>query len=141
MHQKSKLPLTLLQSCSPLRQAFKCCHAFHATTFLLYASSQEIRLNPWHGYRHVGVPQKWVKARDEADFSQFAPVLQEWVDLLKKYATAIDSSRPIYDVLLDDFEKGMTSSRLDEIFTEVTQITDAVMNAVERVGAAQASHC
>ena len=62
-----------------------------------------------------------MKARDEADFSQFAPVLQEWVDLLKKYAGAIDSSRPIYDVLLDDFEKGMTSSRLDEIFTEVTQ--------------------
>ena len=62
-----------------------------------------------------------MKARDEADYSQFAPVLQEWVDLLKKYAGAIDSSRPIYDVLLDDFEKGMTSSRLDEIFTEVTQ--------------------
>lgn len=63
--------------------------------------------------------QKWVKARDEADFSQFAPVLQEWVGLLKKYAGAIDSNRPIYDVLLDDFEKGMTSSRLDHIFTEV----------------------
>ena len=69
---------------------------------------------------YLGVLQKWVKARDEADFIQFAPVLQEWVDLLKKYAGAIDSSRPIYDVLLDDFEKGMTSSRLDEIFTEVT---------------------
>ena len=45
------------------------------------------------------------------------------MDLLKKYAQAIDSSRPIYDVLLDDFEKGMTSSRLDEIFTEVVQNT------------------
>lgn len=48
------------------------------------------------------------------------------MDLLKKYAQAIDSSRPIYDVLLDDFEKGMTSSRLDEIFTEVMQ--KSVMN-------------
>ena len=63
--------------------------------------------------------QKWVKARDEANFSHFAPVLQEWVDLLKKYATAIDPSRHIYDVLLEDFEKWMTSSRLDEIFAEV----------------------
>ena len=60
-----------------------------------------------------------MKARDAADFSQFAPVLEEWVDLLKKYATAIDSSRPIYDVLLDDYETGMTSARLDEIFSEV----------------------
>ena len=63
-----------------------------------------------------------MKARDNADFSQFAPVLEEWVELLKKYAGAIDSSRPIYDVLLDDFEKGMTSSRLDEIFSEVCPI-------------------
>lgn len=39
--------------------------------------------------------------------------------MLKKYATAIDPARPIYDVLLDDFEKGMTSARLEEIFTEV----------------------
>ena len=75
-----------------------------------------------------------MKARDEADFSQFAPVLQEWVDLLTKYAGAIDSSRPIYDVLLDDFEKGMTSSRLDEIFTEVTQTIDTGMSAGEQVG-------
>lgn len=73
-----------------------------------------------------------MKARDEADFSQFAPVLQEWVDLLKKYAQAIDSSRSIYDVLLDDFEKGMTSSRLDEIFTEVMQNT--VVNDAKCIG-------
>ena len=66
--------------------------------------------------------QAWVKARDNADFSQFAPVLTEWVDVLKKYATAIDPARPIYDVLLDDFEKGMSSARLDEIFTEVGQL-------------------
>ena len=63
-----------------------------------------------------------MKARDAANFSQFAPVLQEWVDLLKKYATAIDSSRPIYDVLLDDYETGMTSARLDEIFSEVHRL-------------------
>ena len=60
-----------------------------------------------------------MKAREAADFSLFAPVLQEWVDLLKKYAAAIDPTLPGYDVLLDDYEKGMTSSRLNEIFTEV----------------------
>ena len=27
--------------------------------------------------------------------------------------------RPVYDVLLDDFEKGMTAARLDEIFGQV----------------------
>lgn len=27
--------------------------------------------------------------------------------------------RPVYDCLLDDYEKGMTAARLDEIFAQV----------------------
>ena len=83
------------------------------------------------GWKIVTTVQVWVKARDAADFNQFAPVLQEWVDLLRKYAAAIDPSRPIYDVLLDDFEKGMTSSRLDEIFTEVCATANFWENGTE----------
>ncbi|KAF6265951.1 putative carboxypeptidase [Scenedesmus sp. NREL 46B-D3] len=61
----------------------------------------------------------WVSARKESDFSKFAPFLQQWVDVNKQKAAAIDPSLPVYDVLLDDYEKGMTSARLDEIFAEV----------------------
>jgi carboxypeptidase Taq len=63
--------------------------------------------------------QAWVSARKESDFSKFAPFLQQWVDVNKQKAAAIDPSLPPYDVLLDDYEKGMTSARLDEIFAEV----------------------
>jgi carboxypeptidase Taq len=63
--------------------------------------------------------QAWVSARKASDFSQFQPFLQAWVDLNREKAAAIDPSRPAYDVLLDDYEKGMTSARLDAIFTEV----------------------
>jgi Zn-dependent M32 family carboxypeptidase len=35
-------------------------------------------------------------------------------------AKYIDPSGNPYDVLLDEYEKGMTSARLDEIFTEVS---------------------
>ena len=31
----------------------------------------------------------------------------------------IDPTKPAYDVLLDDYEKGMTSARLDEVFGQV----------------------
>lgn len=31
----------------------------------------------------------------------------------------IDPSAPAYDVLLDDFEKGLTSARLDAVFAQV----------------------
>ncbi len=41
------------------------------------------------------------------------------MDLSKEKAAAIDPHAPPYDVLLDDYEKGMTSKRLDEIFTTV----------------------
>lgn len=61
----------------------------------------------------------WVAARKESNFSKFAPFLQQWVDVNKQKAAAIDPAAPAYDVLLDDYEKGMTSARLDEIFAEV----------------------
>jgi Zn-dependent M32 family carboxypeptidase len=34
-------------------------------------------------------------------------------------ARLIDPSSDPYDVLLDDYEKGLTAARLDEIFAEV----------------------
>eukprot|EP00879_Flechtneria_rotunda_P004762 GHRR01005032.1.p1 GENE.GHRR01005032.1~~GHRR01005032.1.p1 ORF type:complete len:544 (+),score=181.25 GHRR01005032.1:157-1788(+) len=61
----------------------------------------------------------WVAARKASDFSRFAPFLQQWVDVSKQKAAAIDPSRSAYDVLLEDYEKGMTYARLDQIFAEV----------------------
>ena len=63
----------------------------------------------------------WVDARQGADFSKFAPFLQQWVDISKEKAKLIDPTRNCYDVLLQDFEKGMTSARLDEIFVQVRE--------------------
>lgn len=61
----------------------------------------------------------WVEARKATDFSKFAPYLQEWVDVRRESARLIDPTADPYDVLLDDYEKGMTGARLDEIFEEV----------------------
>ena len=47
--------------------------------------------------------------------------LETRVDLNKQKAKYIDPKADPYDVLLDDFEKGMTSARLDEIFKEVRE--------------------
>ena len=63
--------------------------------------------------------QAWVKARAASDFSMFAPKLEEWVQLSREIARSIDPSRPAYDVLLDQYEKGMTMERLDPIFKQV----------------------
>ena len=63
----------------------------------------------------------WVEARTASDFSKFEPSLREWVELSKQKAKYIDSSAVPYDVLLDAFEKGMSSQRLDEVFTQLRE--------------------
>ena len=59
--------------------------------------------------------QAWVKAREASDWSVFAPYLQQWVDVTLEKCRCIDSTRPAYDVCLDDFERGMTSARMDQV--------------------------
>ena len=61
----------------------------------------------------------WVAARKAADFKAFQPTLQLLVDLAKRRAAAIDPDKAAYDVLLDEFEPGMTMARLDPIFDEL----------------------
>lgn len=39
--------------------------------------------------------------------------------LVKETSALIDPARPAYDVALEEFEKGMTSARIDEIFMQV----------------------
>lgn len=60
-----------------------------------------------------------VEARKASDFSKFAPALQTWVDLSKEKAACLNPDAPAYDVLLDNYERGMTSERLKTIFAEV----------------------
>lgn len=76
----------------------------------------------------------WVGARQAKDFQLFAPVLRELVDLAKARAAAIDPHKPAYDVLLDDFEPGMTMARLDPVFTQLKQ---KLLPLIERVRAAK----
>lgn len=61
----------------------------------------------------------WVEARQTSNFSTFEPFLQQWIDVNIEKAKYIDPESTPYDVMLQDFEKGMTSERLDEIFNEV----------------------
>lgn len=41
------------------------------------------------------------------------------MEVTKKIYTAIDPTRPIYDVALDQFEKGITAAHLDTVFSQV----------------------
>ena len=58
----------------------------------------------------------WIKARQECDFSLFAPSLKRLLDLTRQRAEAIDSKRHLYDVLLDEFDPGVQLSQLRPLF-------------------------
>lgn len=59
----------------------------------------------------------WQKARAASDFSIFAPSLGNVIDAERKIISLRDEKKDTpYDSLLDDYEKGMTTARLDELF-------------------------
>lgn len=60
--------------------------------------------------------EAWVEAKGKSDFSIFRPHLEKVVDLVKKYISFFPPADHPYDVLLDDFEPGMKTSEVREIF-------------------------
>ena len=63
--------------------------------------------------------EAWVNARTKADFSIFQPHLEKIVDLRKQYAELFKPYDHIYDPLLDDFEPGMKTVEVKEIFEKL----------------------
>jgi carboxypeptidase Taq len=62
----------------------------------------------------------WVKARAESDFAAFAPWLERVVDLRRRYIECYAPYDDAYDVLLEDYEPGMKTSEIREIFSVLT---------------------
>jgi carboxypeptidase Taq len=61
----------------------------------------------------------WVEARKKSDYSIFLPHLEKNVALKLKYVECFDPTEHVYDVLLDDFERGMKTSEVKQIFDDL----------------------
>src|SRR5580658_89612 len=61
----------------------------------------------------------WIRARAANSFSLFKDDLQELVTLKKEEAELAGYEQHPYDALLDNFEKGCTTSLLDRVFSTV----------------------
>ncbi len=62
----------------------------------------------------------WVKAREESDFATFRPWLERTVELRREYVECFAPYDDAYDVLLEDYEPGMRTSEIREIFAVLT---------------------
>ncbi|MBY9001888.1 MAG: carboxypeptidase M32 [Candidatus Heimdallarchaeota archaeon] len=71
----------------------------------------------------VMATEAWKKARAENNFVVFQPHLEKVFEMTKKYANYINPETPPYEVLLDDFEPGMSSEKYTEIFNPLKEAT------------------
>jgi carboxypeptidase Taq len=60
----------------------------------------------------------WVEARRTSDFELFRPYLERNVELRRRYAGCFEVDE-LYDALLDDFEPGMKTAEVREVFTRL----------------------
>lgn len=66
--------------------------------------------------------QAWRQARQQNDWSSFAPRLNDLFQLVQESATirAEIFGQSVYDVLLDDFSPGVSQATIDPIFNQLT---------------------
>jgi len=102
------------------------------------ALGQEQRVNvrevEWEYHRASAIPlelvkeiamtksvssKNWQEARKRSDFSIFSPYLSQLVELKKKVAEAIGYENESYDALLDEFEPGLKTSQVRELFSRL----------------------
>ena len=61
----------------------------------------------------------WQEARENDEFSKFAPHLSKIVDLTIQHAEALGYEESPYDALLDQYEEGMTAAGVTRVFSEL----------------------
>ena len=76
--------------------------------------------------------EAWRTAREESDFEQFAPHLEDLVELKREYAAHVDPDRDPYEVLFEEFEPCLPLERAEAILTDVR---DAIVPLVDEVRA------
>ena len=78
----------------------------------------------------------WIKAREEQDYAAFLPALERILEVNHRFVDAYRTIQPDaaddYDLLLEEFEPGLTSVEIEEAFSVVR---DKTIPLVEQVTA------
>lgn len=75
----------------------------------------------------------WKDAKHASDFAAFLPYLDAQLELKQRYISCFDVGETPYDILLDDFEPGMTTAHVAETFTRLkTDLIPLVAWVMER---------
>jgi carboxypeptidase Taq len=81
--------------------------------------------------------EAWIKARATSDFAAFEPYLARNLELARRYVDCFDGYECAYDVLLDDYEPGMKTTQVAELFAELrgelVPMIEALVEHADRV--------
>ena len=72
----------------------------------------------------------WADARTQSNFSLFAPHLEKVVELKRRYVTFFPPADHPYDVLLDDYEPGMKTAEVRQLFDVLRRRQVAIIRTV-----------
>jgi carboxypeptidase Taq len=81
--------------------------------------------------------QAWMAAREAADFSVFQPALEHVLELTHRYIACFDGTGEFahpYDVLLDDYEPGLTTEELRTLFGRIQSELVPLVSAAAAAG-------
>jgi len=72
----------------------------------------------------------WEEAKEKSDFSIFAPHLKSIVEYKRKFIDYLGYEDNKYDTLLDEYEPGITTKKLDQVFS---QLRDAIVELLRKI--------
>lgn len=72
----------------------------------------------------------WQEAKEKDDFEIFKPYLKEIIDFKKEFIGYLGYKKDKYDTLLNDYEEGLTTEKLDVIFKD---LKDGVLNLLNKI--------
>jgi carboxypeptidase Taq len=81
--------------------------------------------------------QAWLEAREKSDYAHFAPSLERILELQSRYIACFDGTGQFahpYDVLLDDYEPGLTTAEIRSLFTVLQQELVPLVSAAAAAG-------
>jgi carboxypeptidase Taq len=74
----------------------------------------------------------WVRARQDSNFGDFQPSLEIMLDLKRQYAECFRPFDHIYDPFLDDYEPGLKTAQVQEIFTALRPQQVELLRAISK---------
>jgi carboxypeptidase Taq len=72
----------------------------------------------------------WLQAREQEDYGIMLPYLERSLELRREYVACFEPEGDPYDVLLDDYEPGMTTAEVEVIFSQVKAALVPMIRAV-----------